>query len=106
MTHKKTTMTTLKIQPFKNPQTGNVAEMVIDADGLCTQYLEICTHGVVKAGTDHEEMYWASWTSEGEIFPSVYVDDCPCLDDALSGLESQLEAKDGVCPWHSETTGL
>jgi hypothetical protein len=106
MTHKETTMTTLKIQPFKNPQTGNTAEMVIDGDGLCTQYLEICASGRVKAGIDHEETYWATWIAADDIYPSAYVDDCPCLDDALSGLESELEAKDGDCPWYSETTGL
>jgi hypothetical protein len=99
-------MTTLKIKPFKNPQTGNVAEMVIDADGLCTQYLEICATGTVKAGHDHQVTFWAVWIPVDEIYPSVCVDYCPCLDDALSGLESQLQAKDGVCPWHSETTGL
>jgi hypothetical protein len=99
-------MTTLKIQPFKNPQTGNTAEMVIDGDGLCTQYLEICASGKVKAGIDYEEGFWASWTLEGEAYPAAYVAEYACLDDALSGLEAELEAKDGDCPWYSETTGV
>jgi hypothetical protein len=99
-------MTTLRIQPFKNPQTGNIADMVIDGDGLCTQYLEICDKGRVKAGIDHGDTFWASWTPEGKAYPSAYVAEYACLDDALSGLESELQAKDGDCPWHSETTGL
>ena len=98
-------MTTLNIRPFKNPQTGNIAEMVIDGDGLCTQYLEICARGRVKAGTDYEEGFWASWTPDGESYPSAYVDEYACLDDALSGLESELDKQDGS-RWHSETTGL
>jgi hypothetical protein len=99
-------MTTLKIQPFKNPQTGNTAEMVIDSDGLCIHYLEICTQGVVKAGTDHEESFWASWTPEGQAYSTDCVADCACLDDALSGLESELKAEGDTRPWHSETTGF
>jgi hypothetical protein len=99
-------MTTLRIKPFKNSQTGNVAEMVIDADGICTQYLETCASGKVKAGQDHEESFWASWTPEHEAYSTDCVAHCSCLDDALSGLEAELEAKDGDCPWYSETTGL
>jgi hypothetical protein len=37
------------------------------------------------------------------------IEDLPeeaCLDDALSGLEVELGAKDCDCHWHSETTGL
>jgi hypothetical protein len=99
-------MTNLKIKPFKNSQTGNTADMVFDGNGLCTQYLEICAHGTVKAGQDHEESFWASWTPEGQAYSTDCVADCACLDDALSGLESELEAEGDTRPWHSETTGF
>jgi hypothetical protein len=99
-------MTTLKIKEFKNHQTGNTAEMVMDDNGLCSQYVEVCAIGTVKAGQDHEESFWASWTPEGQAYSTDCVADCACLDDALSGLEAELEAKDGDCPWYSETTGL
>ena len=51
------------------------------------------------------------WTNEsgGVDIPwliAAHVIGEACLDDALSGLESELEAKSGACPWHSETTGL
>ena len=99
-------MTTLNIKPFKNPQTGNMAEMVIDGDGMCINYLEICTTGKVEAGLDHEDLFWANWIPKGECYAAAHVIGEACLDDALSGLESELEAKSGACPWHSETTGL
>jgi hypothetical protein len=105
MTHKEMTVTTLKIQLFKNPQTGNTAEMVIDGDGLCTQYLEVCTGGVVNAGQDHEGTYWATWIPADEVYPSAYVAEEACLDDALSGLEVELIPKDSD-RWHSERTGF
>jgi hypothetical protein len=78
-------MQALKIQTFKNIQTGNVAEMLIDDSGVCIYYQEICAQGVVKAGHNQDEIFWASWTSEqGSV---LKVSEWPCLDDALSRLE-------------------
>jgi hypothetical protein len=99
-------MTTLKIQPFKNRQTGNTAEMVIDGDGLCTQYVESCAHGTVKAWIDDEETFWATWTPRPAVYPTERATCHTCLDDVLSGLEVELEAKDGHCPWRSDRTGF
>ena len=98
-------MQALKIQTFKNIQTGNVAEMLIDDSGVRIYYQEICAQGVVKAGQNHDEMFWASWTPETGI-AQLMASECPCLDDALSDLEDVMGAEISPMPWHSETTGL
>jgi hypothetical protein len=97
-------MQSLKLQTFKNIQTGNVAEMLID-DGVCVYYKEICAQGVVKAGQNQDEMFWAFWTPETGI-AVLMASECPCLDDALSDLEDVMGAELSPMPWYSETTGL
>lgn len=100
-------MQTLKLGTFKNPQTDNTAELLMDQDDTCLYYKEICVLGVVEAGLDHEGTYWATWTPKGEVYSEACSTDNPCLDDALSGLETEMDSIYGVPrPWHSETTGL
>jgi hypothetical protein len=98
-------MQSLKLQTFKNIQTGNVAELLIDDSGLCVYYQEICAQGIVKAGHNQDETFWASWTPEDSL-ALLMASDWPCLDDALSELETVMEAELETQPWYSETTGL
>jgi hypothetical protein len=95
----------LELQEFKNPQTGNIAQVLIDSGGCCTYYEECCAHSVVKAGVNEEEMYWATWTLDDSVI-SVKVNDHNCLDDALSALEDEIKKSIKPMPWRSETTGM
>jgi hypothetical protein len=100
-------MQTLKLGTLKNSQTGNTAELLINEDDLCLFYREPCELGLVEAGQDHEGTYWATWTPKGAIYSVAHSTDNPCLDDALSGLETEIEEIcDAPRPWYSETTGL
>jgi hypothetical protein len=101
-------MQDLKLQTFKNLQTGNIAQIVINTtdSGLCVYYYEACPQGLVKAGADHEDMWWASWTPKDSTNPTISTSDCPCLDDALEGLETAMEAELASQPWWSDITGM
>ncbi len=107
----------LELQEFPNPQTGNIAQVLIDPGGCCVYYEECCHKSVVKAGLDEEEMYWATWaldedlmywtacTSDDGIL-SLKVNDHACLDDALSALEAEMEKSLKPMPWHSEIMSM
>lgn len=95
----------LELQEFKNPQTGNIAQMLIDPGGWCVYYEECCARSVVKAGQDEDEMYWATWALDDSVI-SLKVNDYTCLDDALSALETEMEKSIKLMPWHSEATEM
>jgi hypothetical protein len=99
-------MPDLQLRTFNNTQTGNIAEMTIDGSEACVYYVERCTHGVVNAGQDHQELFWATWTTnEGIPYENAAINQ-PCLDSALRELESILgDELTTFIPWHPETTG-
>jgi hypothetical protein len=97
-------MQTLKLETFKNIQTGNTAEMLTNDDVRCLYYKEICALGVAEGGRDNEGTYWATWTPKGTTYPVYQSIDNPCLDEALRNLEYEIE--DVPRPWYSGTTGL
>jgi predicted RNase H-like HicB family nuclease len=96
-------MQTLKTKNFRNIQTGNVAELVID-NGICVYYKEACTWGIVAAGINEDGCYWASWASWESTHP-YGISDAASLDDALIGLESLLEETAESNYWHHAITG-
>jgi hypothetical protein len=83
----------LTLANFENTCSTNIAHVVFDSSGTHVYYEEVCNTGTVNAGRDHEGKYWASWTPDGEACPTDYVTEYICLNDALSGLEAELESR-------------
>jgi hypothetical protein len=52
------TLQTLKLETFKNSQTGNTAELLMNEDNICLYYREPGELGLVEAGQDHKGAYW------------------------------------------------
>jgi hypothetical protein len=100
-------MQTLKLGTFRNVQTGNTAELVLDQSGICIFYKEICALGTASAGLEPAEgTYWAAWTPKNTTLPVAQSTNNSCLDDALSGLETELADFCIPRPWYAGTTGL
>lgn len=98
-------MQSLKLQTFKNAQTGNIAEILINGSDMCVYYQENCLKGIVRAGHDQDDMFWASWSNENGL-TTLTTNDWPCLDDALNGLESIIETELQPQLWYSDNTGF
>jgi hypothetical protein len=103
----------LKLETFKNSQTGNTAELLMNEDNICLYYREPGELGLVEAGQDHKGAYWATWTSKSPIYLEHEEDYMEaestgnrCLDDALNSLECELVEIYDAPPWRSWLQGF